>query len=436
MKKIKFIRNKKVKAIGVIIIIVFFMFILFLSSNPLDTSTNTKEFFKKNPQTGSEAESWSSGGSFFNWQSNNTKALELNIFYRTFGDIDNPAIVMIHGWPTSSYDFKELIAELENDFYIAVIDTPGYGFSDKPRGNYKYSILDDARLLDFFIKDILKLSRFTLLTHDKGDTVGFAFLNLYQQAISPKYQIDQHIIMNGGIYLPLAKLSAGQKYFPIPVFGYFMTRVIFTPDRFTFAFLNLYQQAISPKYQIDQHIIMNGGIYLPLAKLSAGQKYFPIPVFGYFMTRVIFTPDRFTSELAKIYLPELNSEEQLNISSIFQYQGGTTVLPKTLRYIQDRKKYEETWLKVLAQSDIPITLIWGKLDPIAKTEIADFVWNNYLRNGNAEASYWQLPCSSHYPQNDQPKIIAQLIRRSALDKKTLFSMDQNLECSAILVEET
>jgi len=375
MKKIKFIRNKKVKAIGVIIIIVFFMFILFLSSNPLDTSTNTKEFFKKNPQTGSEAESWSSGGSFFNWQSNNTKALGLNIFYRTFGDIDNPAIVMIHGWPTSSYDFKELIAELENDFYIAVIDTPGYGFSDKPRGNYKYSILDDARLLDFFIKDILKLSRFTLLTHDKGDTVGFAFLNLYQQAISPKYQIDQHIIMNGGIYLPLAKLSAGQKYFPIPVFGYFMTRVIFTPDRFT-------------------------------------------------------------SELAKIYLPELNSEEQLNISSIFQYQGGTTVLPKTLRYIQDRKKYEETWLKVLAQSDIPITLIWGKLDPIAKTEIADFVWNNYLRNGNAEASYWQLPCSSHYPQNDQPKIIAQLIRRSALDKKTLFSMDQNLECSAILVEET
>lgn len=375
MKKIKFIRNKKVKAIGVIIIIVFFMFILFLSSNPLDTSTNTKEFFKKNPQTGSEAESWSSGGSFFNWQSNNTKALELNIFYRTFGDIDNPAIVMIHGWPTSSYDFKELIAELENDFYIAVIDTPGYGFSDKPRGNYKYSILDDARLLDFFIKDILKLSRFTLLTHDKGDTVGFAFLNLYQQAISPKYQIDQHIIMNGGIYLPLAKLSAGQKYFPIPVFGYFMTRVIFTPDRFT-------------------------------------------------------------SELAKIYLPELNSEEQLNISSIFQYQGGTTVLPKTLRYIQDRKKYEETWLKVLAQSDIPVTLIWGKLDPIAKTEIADFVWNNYLRNGNAEASYWQLPCSSHYPQNDQPKIIAQLIRRSALDKKTLFSMDQNLECSAILVEET
>jgi len=375
MKKIKFIKNKKVKAIDVIIIIVFFMFILFLSSNPLDTSTNTKEFFKKNPQTGSEAESWSSGGSFFNWQSNNTKALELNIFYRTFGDIDNPAIVMIHGWPTSSYDFKELIAELENDFYIAVIDTPGYGFSDKPRGNYKYSILDDARLLDFFIKDILKLSRFTLLTHDKGDTVGFAFLNLYQQAISPKYQIDQHIIMNGGIYLPLAKLSAGQKYFPIPVFGYFMTRVIFTPDRFT-------------------------------------------------------------SELAKIYLPELNSEEQLNISSIFQYQGGTTVLPKTLRYIQDRKKYEETWLKVLAQSDIPITLIWGKLDPIAKTEIADFVWNNYLRNGNAEASYWQLPCSSHYPQNDQPKIIAQLIRRSALDKKTLFSMDQNLECSAILVEET
>ena len=53
---------------------------------------------------------------------------------------------MIHGFPTSSYDFKEIIDELKNDYFIAVIDTPGYGFSDKPKKGFKYSIFEDANL--------------------------------------------------------------------------------------------------------------------------------------------------------------------------------------------------------------------------------------------------------------------------------------------------
>ena len=73
---------------------------------------------------------------------------------------------MIHGWPTSSYDFKALISELENDYFIAVIDTPGYGFSDKPKGSYLYSIPDDAKLVDHFIREVLALNNFTLFTHD------------------------------------------------------------------------------------------------------------------------------------------------------------------------------------------------------------------------------------------------------------------------------
>ena len=143
--------------------------------NPLDKSSTIGEFYEKNPNAGPNAELWGAGGSYFRWQSRqreNGHWPDVKIFYRTFGNIDNPAIVMIHGWPTSSYDFNELINELKNDYYIAVIDTPGYGFSDKPKGDYHYSIPDDARLVDYFIQEILDLNKFTLLTHDKGDSVG------------------------------------------------------------------------------------------------------------------------------------------------------------------------------------------------------------------------------------------------------------------------
>jgi pimeloyl-ACP methyl ester carboxylesterase len=123
------------------------------------------------------------------------------------------------------------------------------------------------------------------------------------------------------------------------------------------------------------------------------------------------------------------------MSSTFRYQGGTTVFPKTLRYLQDRRKLEKTWLQTLSRSEIPATLIWGERDPIAKTEIADFVWENYLRNRDAAASYWRLPCASHYPQNDQPKIIAQLVRQSLSAEGATLTGVQNSECAPVLVEE-
>jgi pimeloyl-ACP methyl ester carboxylesterase len=206
----------------------------------------------------------------------------------------------------------------------------------------------------------LGLSRFTLFTHDKGDSVGFAFLALYQQTDSPAYGIDHHVILNGGIYLPLAELSAAQKYLTLPAFGQFVTRFMLTPDRFT-------------------------------------------------------------TGLSKVYSPALTPEEQLNMSSTFRYQGGTTVFPKTLRYLHNRDKLEKMWLQTLSRSEIPATLIWGEQDPIAKTEIADFVWKNHLRNRTASASYWRLPCASHYPQNDQPIVIAQLVRRSLSEETPAFT---------------
>ncbi len=76
-------------------------------------------------------------------------------------------------------------------------------------------------------------------------------------------------------------------------------------------------------------------------------------------------------------------------------------------------------LEVLAKSTVPATLIWGEKDAIAVPAISDYVWENYLRDRPAPATYWRIPCAGHYLQNDQPEIIAQLIRHALGDKTEL-----------------
>ena len=76
------------------------------------------------------AQEWYRGGEYFEWTSttvNNNNA-KVNVFYQTFGDSSNPQLLIIHGFPNSSFDFRRLIPLLEDDYYIAALDFPGSGF--------------------------------------------------------------------------------------------------------------------------------------------------------------------------------------------------------------------------------------------------------------------------------------------------------------------
>ena len=158
------------------------------------------------------AEEWYRGGQYFEWTSTtrNNQGRSVNVFYRTFGDRSNPALLILHGYPTSSYDFREMIPFLEEDYFVAVLDFPGFGFSDKPQDGYSYMLEDDAKLVDHFVQEVLELPRFHLLTHDRGGSVGFAFLGNYLAREEKPYEITYHFISNGGLFLPLANLSQGQ----------------------------------------------------------------------------------------------------------------------------------------------------------------------------------------------------------------------------------
>ena len=158
------------------------------------------------------AREWHAGGQYFTWRSTTefNAGREVQVFYRTFGDPANYPLVLLHGYPTSSFDYREMISLLQDDYFIAVLDFPGFGFSDKPQANYSYLLTDDARLVDHFVTEILQLERFHLYTHDRGVSVGLVFLGNYLDSDDPGYEITYHFMSNSGMFLPLATLSQGQ----------------------------------------------------------------------------------------------------------------------------------------------------------------------------------------------------------------------------------
>lgn len=166
------------------------------------------------------ARDWYEAGSYFEWRSTteNNNGAVVDVYYRTFGDPSDPQLLLVHGYPRSSFDYEELIVHLQDDYYIATLDFPGFGFSEKPLNDYSYMLEDDARLLDYFLREIVEFDDFAMFTHDRGVSVGLAFLGHYLDEDRP-YTINYHFLSNSGMFLPLANLVPGQTVLLDPVRG-------------------------------------------------------------------------------------------------------------------------------------------------------------------------------------------------------------------------
>ncbi|MEX2469501.1 MAG: alpha/beta hydrolase [Pseudohongiellaceae bacterium] len=158
------------------------------------------------------AEQWHGAGDYFDWVSTtpNNDGATVRVHYRRFGDPEDPRLILLHGYPTSSFDFREMIVHLQDDYHIATLDFPGFGFSDKPTSDYSYLLEDDARLVDHFVREIVHFDDFALITHDRGVSVGLAFLGHYLDNPDPGYRVNYHVLSNSGMFLPLANLTEGQ----------------------------------------------------------------------------------------------------------------------------------------------------------------------------------------------------------------------------------
>jgi pimeloyl-ACP methyl ester carboxylesterase len=98
---------------------------------------------------------------------------ELDIFYRESGDKSKPTILLLHGFPSSSHMFRDLINDLSADYHLIAPDYPGFGQSSSPSpSTYDYSFDNLAETINHFI-DALELRKLILYVQDYGGPIGF-----------------------------------------------------------------------------------------------------------------------------------------------------------------------------------------------------------------------------------------------------------------------
>ncbi len=125
-----------------------------------------------------------------------TIAIEgLDIFYREAGNPGNPTILLLHGFPTSSHMFRDLIPELADEFHLIAPDYPGYGFSSMPSvDEFEYSFDNMAKIVDKFI-DALGLNKYSIYLMDYGAPIGF------RVAVRRPDKVEALIVQNGNAYV-------------------------------------------------------------------------------------------------------------------------------------------------------------------------------------------------------------------------------------------
>jgi pimeloyl-ACP methyl ester carboxylesterase len=101
----------------------------------------------------------------------------LNIFYREAGTSGNPKLVLLHGFPASSHQYRNLIPALADKFHVIAMDYPGFGNSDIPDPvNYTYTFDKIAEVVETFLKR-MNFTRFGLFVQDYGGPVGFRIIS-------------------------------------------------------------------------------------------------------------------------------------------------------------------------------------------------------------------------------------------------------------------
>jgi pimeloyl-ACP methyl ester carboxylesterase len=119
----------------------------------------------------------------------------LKVFYREAGDPQALAVLLLHGFPTSSHMFRNLIPQLAGDYYVVAPDLPGFGFSDAPdHESFRYTFDHLAEVIGEFVEQI-GLTRFAVYVFDYGAPVGFRLALRYPDRISAV------ISQNGNAYV-------------------------------------------------------------------------------------------------------------------------------------------------------------------------------------------------------------------------------------------
>jgi pimeloyl-ACP methyl ester carboxylesterase len=119
----------------------------------------------------------------------------LKIFYREAGDKTRPTLLLLHGFPSASHMFRDLMPKLCDRYYVVAPDLPGFGMTEQPaRDKFTYSFENIAKVIGRFT-EVLGLGKFAIYVFDYGAPVGFRL------AVKHPERITAIITQNGNTYL-------------------------------------------------------------------------------------------------------------------------------------------------------------------------------------------------------------------------------------------
>lgn len=225
---------------------------------------------------------------------------DCNIFYREAGNPENPTILLLHGFPSASHMFRELMPELADKYHLIAPDMPSFGQTECPsREHQAYTFDYLARVMDAFTEAI-GMEHFAMYIFDYGAPVGMRLALLHPE------RIDAIISQNGNCYEEGLgkKWEARKEYWAHP-----------TPE-------------LRKQYELAFAL-----------ETIKGQYCFGTPEGS-------VGPDGYTLDYAYVQLPE-RAEMQNDL--IFDYQSNVRLYPEFQQYFREHQP------RLLA--------VWGKNDP-------------------------------------------------------------------------
>ena len=227
----------------------------------------------------------------------------LKIFYREAGPKQGPSVVLLHGFPSSSHMFRELMPLLADKYHVIAPDYPGYGYSDAPPADeFSYTFDHLAEVIDHFL-DQQKITRYSIYIQDYGSPVGFRLATRHPE------RIQAIITQNGNAYDEgLAPFWAEYLY------PYWKER---NPE--TEAKVRELLTLETTKFQYQQG-------YRDAAHIS---------------------PDTWTFDQAGLDRP---CNDRIQLDLFYDYRVNPPLYPKWHQYLRDKQP--------------PVLAVWGKNDPI------------------------------------------------------------------------
>lgn len=276
-----------------------------------------------------DIEAWKNSGKYLEFLGN-------KIFYKEDGIGEN--LVLIHGFPTASWDFHLIYEELAKKFHVICFDMIGFGFSDKPK-NFPYSIFSQADLTEKILQK-LNIKKAHFLAHNYGVTVMQELLARFKDknySSSSELRIKSICFLNGGLFPETHKPKPIQKILLSPI-GFLISRFM-NKENFCKNFKQVFGENTKP-----------------------------------------------------------NEKEIDEFWELITFKKGILLSHKHIRYIKERRKNRERWVSPLIDAKIPIQLINGPADPISGIHMVE----NYKKLIPNPNIYLLNEKIGHYPQVESP----------------------------------